>query len=297
LIEKYFSIGDLRIKTESDYNYPYPAHITAFEVANQSGIVDLHIRVISNNAFTYKLDRQIYIDQNWFSAYETTVGDSILIFQPDDICNITHIWVSASRNYAEIFIEEKLLSNKNISFIESTPFLMLFMTVLIHHSGFILHSAGILVDGKGYVFCGKSGSGKSTISNLFKQCGKTILLTDESLLLRERNGIVHIYGTPWKGSGDNIYNNSKASLEHIYFIFHGENNTRSEIDKCEAIRLLVKQAFPYFWDKKLMLQNFSLMTSIVNLTPCYRLHFLPNNSVVSYITHRESIYEITGRTN
>lgn len=163
------------------------------------------------------------------------------------------------------------------------------MTVVSKYNGFILHSAGVSIDNKGYIFCGKSGSGKTTISNLFRQSENAVLLTDEAVLIRQQNSDVRIYGTPWKGSGDNIYNSLNVSLKHIYFIFHGKKNECTNIDSRDAIEILVKQAFPYFWDKKLMLKSFSIMTAITNSTPCSNLFFLPNESVVSYIMQCEGI--------
>lgn len=293
MIDKFFSIGGLTIKIETKYQHPSPLNVFAFEIAADDN-VDLRIQVLSNNQFFHELGNKKYFDKDWFSTYETNEGDTTFIFLPDKICNITHIWIKSNKKEAEIFIDEGLLSEKNISIIETTPFLMLFMTVLVKHNGFILHSAGVSINDKGYIFCGRSGSGKTTISNLFRQSGKAVLLTDEALLIRKQGSDVRIYGTPWKGSGDDIYNNSNVILECIYFIFHGEKNECSEIDKREAIKILVKQAFPYFWDKRLMLKSFSLMTAVTNIVPCSNLYFLPDDSVVSYIMQCEGI-TVSGR--
>lgn len=168
MIKDYFSIGGLSIKIESQYQYPLPLNVSAFGT-NIVNNIDIQIRVLSNNQFSHDLGNQKYIDENWFSTYETNKGDYVFIFSPDEICNITHIWINSNKKEAEIFIDEGLLSNKNISIIETTPFLMLFMTILVQYDGFILHSAGVSINNKGYIFCGKSGSGKTTISNLFSQ--------------------------------------------------------------------------------------------------------------------------------
>ena len=288
--EKYYSIGGLTIKIESQYQYPSPQNVSVFET-NVVDDIDLHVCVLSNKLFLHDLGKQEYIDDNWFSTYKTRKGERVFIFFPDDICNITHVWINASMKKAEIFIAEEFLSDKNISIIETTPFLMLFMTVLVKYDGFILHSAGISINEKGYIFCGKSGSGKTTISNLFKKITKAKLLTDESLLLRRQSGDIYMYGTPWKGSSDNIYSNTRVQVEKIYFIFHGKENKSSEIDKHDAISILVQQAFPYFWDKTLMLKSFSLMTAITNCICCSNLHFLPDVSVVSYVMQHDGMVE------
>ena len=248
---------------------------------------DLHIRILSDKKFNYTMGKIKYCDANWFSVYENDIGESIFLFEADEICNITHLWISKDRKSAEFFIDESFCSERNISIIETTPFLMCFMSILLHNDGIILHSAGALNGNRGYIFCGKSGSGKTTLSNLLKRSGKYILITDESVIVRKQGNGFIIYGSPWKGSGDNIYSCQKGILESIYFIFHGKTNNHIPAEKGFVISNLIKQAFPYFWDKELMKKSFSLITSIANEVNCNILHFVPNDTVVDYINVKE----------
>lgn len=282
-----YLIGGLKIKVQTDYLFPCPPHVSAFLSEEKDS--DISIQILSEKQFCHKIFNKKYEDSDWFSVFENDNGDSLFSFVPDEVCNITHLYIPCDSNEAEIYIEDKLISEKNISVIETTPFLMCFMVMLLRFSGIILHSSGVSFNDKGFIFCGKSGSGKTTISNLFIQSNYATLLTDEALIIRKLNGSIRIFGSPWKGSGDDIYCNSSSLLSHIYFIYHGKANICNNMDKREAISILVKQAFPYFWDKKLMLRSFSLMTEIANTVPCSSLHFLPNETVVRFIMEREKL--------
>jgi hypothetical protein len=291
--EVFYSIGGLKIGIQSDYLFPCPQHVAAF--LSEENEVDFRIKILPDKYFNqvgnkkYQVVNKKYIDANWFSVYENDNGDSIFSFIADEVCSITHLFIPRFGNEVEIYIDENLLTDKSISIIETTPFLICFMILLIKKSGIILHSSGVVIDDKGFIFCGKSGSGKTTISNLFIRSNLATVLTDETLILRKYEDSIRIYGSPWKGSGDNIYCNKNCQLNHIYFIYHGKENKISNIDKGEAVSILVKQAFPYFWDKKLMLRSFSLMTEIANMVSCSNLYFLPDESVVSFIMKKEGL--------
>ena len=282
-----YVIGGLKIRIKTEYIFPCPPHVSAFLSNGEKA--DVEIRILSEKDFNHAVTDKKYEDSDWFSVYEIDNGDNIFSFIADEICCVTHLYIPHTGNNIDIYIDDNLLTEKSISIIETTPFLMWFMIILIKYNGIILHSSGVIMDNKGFIFCGKSGSGKTTISNLFIKSNRATLLTDEALILRKHKNSIKIYGSPWKGSGDNIYCNKSSSLNHIYFIYHGKKNISGNIEKREAVSILVKQAFPYFWDNKLMLRSFSLMTDVTNIVPCSNLHFIPDQSVVSFIMKKEGI--------
>ena len=48
--------------------------------------------------------------------------------------------------------------------------------------GVLFHSAGVVVDGRAYLFVGRSGAGKSTLARLALATGTDILSDDNNLL-------------------------------------------------------------------------------------------------------------------
>lgn len=63
------------------------------------------------------------------------------------------------------------------------------------------HSSVIMNAGKGYMFLGKSGTGKSTHSSLWlKHIPGSVLLNDDNPVVRVHDdGTIRVYGTPWSG--------------------------------------------------------------------------------------------------
>ena len=64
-----------------------------------------------------------------------------------------------------------------------------------------LHASVILHGGKGYLFLGKSGTGKSTHSSLWlKYIPDCELLNDDNPIIRVgEDGSIRVYGSPWSG--------------------------------------------------------------------------------------------------
>ncbi len=72
----------------------------------------------------------------------------------------------------------------------------LFIILLPRHSGLILHAAGLQRKGAGWLFCGASGSGKSSISRSLRD-GE--LLNDETVCVVRRQERFYILSTPFWG--------------------------------------------------------------------------------------------------
>ncbi len=60
--------------------------------------------------------------------------------------------------------------------------------------GLLMHAAGLLADGKAYLFIGVSGSGKSTVTALSPHA---VALSDDLVLLRPTDGCWTAHGTPF----------------------------------------------------------------------------------------------------
>lgn len=67
----------------------------------------------------------------------------------------------------------------------------------LRREAFVLHAAGLVREGKAYVFFGPSGAGKSTVAALSQGCG---LLSDDLVLLLRREGRWMAAATPFKGA-------------------------------------------------------------------------------------------------
>lgn len=97
-----------------------------------------------------------------------------------------------------------------------------------------IHSSVTACDGSGYAFLGKSGTGKSTHSRLWRENipGST-LLNDDNPVIRIKDGQARIYGSPWSGKTP-CYKAESAPLAAIVRIRQCPENKIHRLSPVEA---------------------------------------------------------------
>jgi hypothetical protein len=151
--------------------------------------------------------------------------------------------------------------------------------------GLLLHAAGISYQEQGYVFTGASGTGKSTIAQLFADQG-ALILSDERVILRQHDSMITVYGTPWVGSGQYAAQASRT-MTGLYAISHGEHRHRLEpLSATKIMSLLLQQAFLPHWDRMAMEATLDFLASLTAQVPCFSLAFLKQADVVELLRTR-----------
>ena len=159
----------------------------------------------------------------------------------------------------------------------------------------LFHSSGIVQDGRGTLFAGVSGAGKTTVSRLWLSEPDVSLLNDDRIIIRKRDGAFWMYSTPWHGEEKSVVNMEvplrftleipSDYIERIFIIEHGYRNFASRLHSSKAVSAMLTRSFPSHWDADEM--NFALgfLETLSKDIPCYRLEFLPDRSVVEYINN------------
>lgn len=77
---------------------------------------------------------------------------------------------------------------------------MVYSQAVVYHRAVSIHASVVSLDHKGFLFMGKSGTGKSTHAMLWQEAfpGCELLNDDNPTLRLEEEG-VRVYGTPWSG--------------------------------------------------------------------------------------------------
>ena len=191
-----------------------------------------------------------------------------------------------NRDFTEVtvYCSEKLVSRRNGRTVLSNPVRypldqILLMYILARRHGALLHAAGIDINEKGYIFPGKSGAGKSTITRQFAALKDTGLLSDDRIVVRKIEGSFKAYGTPWPGEAG-IALNKSVPLSAIFFINHGSANRIKEITSQEALaRLLPVTSIPWY-DREVMDKILTFCEDLILNVPIYELDFKPSTEVV-----------------
>jgi hypothetical protein len=108
--------------------------------------------------------------------------------------------------------------------------------VLLRHTGFLLHAATVVRNGRAYVFTGRSGAGKSTVASLSPSGS---VLTDEISLLRRENGEWRAYGTPFWGEFRATGLNSSAPVAGIFGLMQARENIIEELCPVGTLRSIL----------------------------------------------------------
>lgn len=111
--------------------------------------------------------------------------------------------------------------------------------LLLREGGFMLHSAGIVKNGKAHLFLGKSGAGKSTLSKLAAAAGAEVI-SDEINLLRFEKGRFRVYGSPFWGEMRADGRPGSWPLGGIHLLGKARENRSSACSGGEALRLLLR---------------------------------------------------------
>lgn len=108
----------------------------------------------------------------------------------------------------------------------------------------IFHGSVIAVDGQGFLFTAKSGTGKSTHTALWREYlgDKAIMVNDDKPMLKITDSGVIAYGTPYNGK-HHLGCNMSMPLKAICIITRGEKNSIVRIDKSEVYAMLLQQVY------------------------------------------------------
>lgn len=154
--------------------------------------------------------------------------------------------------------------------------------LLVRRHGVTCHACGISDHGRGMLFVGESGAGKSTMAELWDKVPGVAVLSDERTVLRRRDQGFHIYGTPWHGTAG-LFSPTAAPLASILFLSQGTKNSVSEIHLTEAVRRLIVCSYLPFWSSEGMENALQLFHEVGLGVPCYELTFVPDGSVVGFL--------------
>ena len=114
---------------------------------------------------------------------------------------------------------------------------------LVNDDIFLFHGSVIAVDGQGYLFTAKSGTGKSTHTRLWREyfgC-RAVMVNDDKPLLRLTDDGVEVCGTPWDGK-HHLSTNIAVPLTAVCILERGEKNEINPVSAQEALPMLLQQS-------------------------------------------------------
>lgn len=150
----------------------------------------------------------------------------------------------------------------------------------------LMHASVTMHAGKGYLFLGKSGTGKSTHSRLWiNNIEGCELLNDDNPILRvEENGEVRVYGSPWSGKTP-CYRNLDVPVGAIVDLHQAKKNEIRRQSLPQAYASIYVSFSGYRFIKEQADGFHNTNTKIVCTVPCYSLNCLPD-AEAAFLCHK-----------
>jgi len=153
---------------------------------------------------------------------------------------------------------------------------------LLTGRGFTVHAAGALVAGRGILFAGVSGAGKTTIAGLAAGRRGWEPLSDDRVIVRLIDGGATVYGTPWPGEGA-VAENRNGPLEWLVFLAQGDRNVVERLEPGQALARLLKTASIPWYDQEYLGSALDACGRLVREVPAALLTFRPEGGVVDVV--------------
>lgn len=160
---------------------------------------------------------------------------------------------------------------------------ILLARLLADRDGFIVHSCGVVMGDRGFLFVGHSEAGKTTMARMLAPHAK-ILCDDRNIVRRYKDGW-QVSGTWSHGDCPEVSSRS-TTLRAVFFLEQDSTNRITLISERKEIiqRLFATVIRPFvtadWWDKTL--------TSIEQLArdvPCYRMQFDRSGKIIDELKH------------
>lgn len=141
---------------------------------------------------------------------------------------------------------------------------------LLQNHCIIFHGAVVAVNGEGYLFTAKSGTGKTTHIKLWTEnVPNSYILNGDKPLIKISSGCTMVCGTPWRGKEDYGVNQN-LPLKALCILQRSKENHISEISPREAFPILYQQTH-HMEDAACMEEMIQLLGMLSHSVELYRL--------------------------
>lgn len=141
-----------------------------------------------------------------------------------------------------------------------------------------MHASVIMKDGKGFLFLGSSGTGKSTQSRMWLESvpGSELLNDDNPAVRVSENGEIRVFGTPWSGKTP-CYRNLDVQVGAIVKIRRCRENRITPLSLPEAYAEISSSTSSLKSVRRMADGLHSTLAAIATTVPCYVLDCLPDH--------------------
>ncbi len=245
---------------------------------------DIQISMESSSAVFEPVPGEPIFFSPYFSIKPTLYGYQVLRFHNEKV-QLPYLAVQTDPQFYRFsyrFYPQRSDRGKTIPVdpVRSAGDFLLLQHSFINHQGLIIHAGGGSIQGKGIVFAGVSGVGKSTFTNLLLYSFDNRLFSDERLIVRLVDATWTMWGTPWQGSGD-IARNQSAQLSALVFLSQAQQTKITQLAPSAGLHRLLQVVSIPWYSEEWTNRGLAICEQLVKDVPMYELAFTPDHSAVA----------------
>ena len=216
----------------------------------------------------YLLSKEIVF--HGLEAYEIKMDLGQIIRKNNDVMVIDKIWKTA----AILPLEHQ--DNLN-SFL-----CQFFYTHAVQRHIIYLHSSLIDHQGRGLMFLGPSGIGKTTQAELWNRYRDALIINGDVVFVQETEEILLGWGTPWHGSSP-YCENTNVPVEALIVLKQAPENSIRELTGFEKVTAVSESVFYPRWLEGGMELCLETLDHLLSALPVYELSCRPDEGAVELV--------------
>ena len=174
------------------------------------------------------------------------------------------------KSMAECAYEGLLYPGFSAAELENTAIYRKIAQQLPLYDALVFHGSAVAVGERAFLFTAKSGTGKTTHTNLWLQnIEGSYVVNGDKPILRLRDGKVFVCGTPWMGK-EGLGCNRNVELAGLCFLNRGEQNRIRRTELSAVLPQLIGQSYRPA-DGALLLRSIRVLEKIGQSVPLYEL--------------------------
>ena len=241
------------------------------------------LKVVEAKEFpsTEGIDEEIIQDENIVNILIGHVGEqSYFEFRHNNMCEGKMI---VSSNYQEAVVT----TPGDALYIVNTAAMLMYTLSTAKMKTVLFHASVVENSGRAYLFLGKSGTGKSTHSQLWiKYILGTKLVNDDNPVVRINNqGKAIVYGSPWSGKTP-CYRNVSYPIGGFVKLRQAPENIITRLGDVEAYAAIVASISGKRWDRAMADGLHETENALVMNVPVWHMDCRPDREAAELCQSR-----------
>ena len=187
---------------------------------------------------------------------------------------VTAGWLVCSDDYSE---GRLITTGRHVKMAIDNALMIMFALATADKGTVLFHAAVVSYEGKGYMFLGPSGTGKSTHASLWQRyIAGTALVNDDNPVVRiSEDGTATVYGSPWSGKTP-CYRNVRYPLGAIVVLSQAPYNKIERLSGIYAYAALMESISGKRWDERIADGLHQTENALASAIPVWHLECLPD---------------------